>query len=133
MVFPYVINANDRCALVTLSGTVTGADIARTIEAIYCDAQWQTGFDTIWNGAAATNFIIDNHDRSTFAALQYRYPAARGGRDILVVPRTAEFNTARRYALEIGGGPREVHVVRVEAEANHILGRHLRPGPPCKN
>lgn len=127
MIFPYIFNSNDRCVRVTLSGNVTGGDIAETIRSVYSDPLWHSGFDIVWNGAAATSFSVADEDESSFIALQYRFTEARGGRDILVMPRTTDFNAARRYALRSEGSPREVHVVRVEGEANHIMGFHLRP------
>ena len=59
MTLPYVVDHANRVVVVTVSGRVSGTDIAATIRAIYDDLEWQAGFGVVWDGSGVTELLFE--------------------------------------------------------------------------
>jgi hypothetical protein len=124
MIFPYAIEPTQRFVRTALTGTVRGRDIADTVEAIYCDPRWQAGYDTIWDAIATTAILLELDDHSTFLKVQRQYSALAGrGLDVLIVNTSLDYGMLSAYSVLARGGPRQVYIVRTEAEAIGIRRR----------
>ena len=66
MTFPYEIDAERGRVQITVSGSVHGRDIAETIETVYCDPFWQTGFDIVWDCTRITQLFLEQEDQPHF-------------------------------------------------------------------
>ena len=123
MTLPYVIDTGRRRARATLAGRVAGCDIAETIEAIYLDPHWQSGFDSIWDATGITELLLDMDEVSRFLNLKVQYQTIAGpGRIVLLVSRSLDYGMAKVFAVLAKGGPRSVHVVKTESDVTQILG-----------
>lgn len=77
-----------RVVIVTMSGVVTGADIAQTIPAIYTHADWQPGFNILWEGSLVTQLQIEREDLPGLVEVQLSFAGRAGrGRDVIVTDR----------------------------------------------
>lgn len=124
MVFPYAIDKATRLVRVTLTGTVEGRDIADTIQAIFNDPNFRPEYDEIWDGRTITSLHLDLSDQPNFLKLERQHsPASGSGRDILLMKREVDYQASQVYAMRVraAGGPRQVHVVRTEREAEELL------------
>ena len=124
MVFPYDIDVGRRLVRITLSGTVEGKDIGDTIQAIFRDPNFRPDFDEIWDGRTITSLHLDINDQPNFLKLERQHsPASGAGRDILLMTREVDLQACHVYAMRVraAGGPRQVHVVRTEQEAERIV------------
>ncbi|HTV01955.1 MAG TPA: hypothetical protein VMF13_15510 [Luteitalea sp.] len=125
MAFTYHIDPVRRVAMATVSGTVTGAELADATRTIYRDAAWGTGFDVMWDFRGLTELLIERDDMQALVDLdnddQFRTLAA-GGRDVFIVARELDYAMGRVYAAFAREGPRQSHLVRTLREAWATLG-----------
>jgi hypothetical protein len=128
MPFPYAIDSERRFARVTLSGQVYGHAIAETIKAVYFDAEWQYGFNTLWDGRHITALVFEHDDVKRFAELQYELVDYAGpGVEVLLMTRTLDRVTAEAYAKLAERSTRHAVVCSTESEALAILASHSTP------
>lgn len=127
MVFPFAIDVEKRVAVVTLSGSVTGADLANTLLAVYDHADWQPHFDTFWDGSAVTETVLDRDEMATLLRLQREQSSRAGmGVDVIVASRLLDYAAARWYALLAKHENRRIAVCRTPVEGWAALGRTPR-------
>jgi hypothetical protein len=124
----YVIDHARGLVTVTMSETVTGAQVGTAIEAIYGDPAWRPGYDVLWDGTGITQLLFEKSDLPTFVALQRDYAELAGhGRDVILVIRALDFVMAKTYALMMRSAPRPVYVFKSLTEAREILERPRNP------
>ncbi len=124
MAFPYLVERERRFVQAVMSGTVTGRDVAQTIEAIYADRDWQPGFDIIWNCAGVADLVFEPGDVERVVALRLEKSESGGtGRDIIVVKRILDDGMARMYAAMRQHERRRTHLCASERTALEILAR----------
>ena len=125
MASSYRIEPARRVAMATVSGTVTGAELADATRTLYRDAAWGTGFDVVWDFRGLTELLIEVDDMQALVDLdndeQFR-ALATGGRDVFVVARDLDYAMGRVYAAFAREGPRQSHLVRTLREAWATLG-----------
>lgn len=124
MGFPYVFDRERRFVLVTLSGNVSGRDIAQVVETLYRDPQWQPGNDVIWNCAKVQELIFQKDDIDALVGVRHDL-ADRGGhgRDVVVIKRILDDGMARLYAAMRRSDHRRTHLCASERTAFEILAR----------
>ena len=128
MCFPYFIDVPRRIAVVTLSGTVHGEDIAQTVRELYRDPLWQRGFDALWDGRGITDLRLERTDVCGFARLQRQFAdVAAEGEDVLLMERIFDYAMASFYESLASRGPRPARVCRSEAEARILLEQRHEP------
>lgn len=121
MACAYSIDPERRLGSVTLSGTVTGVDIADTIRNIYRDSAWQAGFDIYWDCSGITQLLMEKDDQRGFVELHRAHANVATGRDIIVVTRPLDYAMAMGYAAFMKHESRRVHVCRSTEEASVLL------------
>ncbi len=122
MVVPYSINAERRLVQAVFTGTVTGRDMAQTIEAIYDSPGWRPGFDIIWNCAGVSELIFETDDLEHLVSLQRARADIGGhGRDVIVIKRILDDAMARLYAAMMRNERRRTRLCASERTALEIL------------
>ena len=124
MPLPYVIEATQRVAVVTLSGRVTGADLAQAMQSIYADPAWHSGFNIIWDGLQITELIFERPDLADLIALQRSSSERAGaGRDVIVTTRVIDEMMANMYVTLVKH-VRATSVASSMGEALAVLHHH---------
>ena len=84
----------------TVSGRVSGTDIATTIRAIYDDLQWQAGFGVVWDGSGVTELLFERGDVAGLIEVQRSFRDRAGsGRDVIITHRPLDEAVAKTYIL----------------------------------
>src|SRR5688500_4816034 len=124
MALPYVIDATQRVAFVTMSGRITGAAIGHTVSAIYRDPDWHCGFDVVWDGSLISELLLESDDFRRGVALQRSFgELAGGGHDIIITTRAIDEAAAQMYVVLVKR-VRPTFLVRSQPEAAALLGHH---------
>jgi hypothetical protein len=124
MAFSYVIDGANRLATGTLSGSVSGAEMAYALRTVYQDVAWQPGFDTLWECSGITQLLLERNDLATLVGLHREFIGRAGsGLEIIVVTRSLDHVMAKVYAVMMRSQARRVRVCRSVAEAAEFLGR----------
>jgi hypothetical protein len=124
MAFSYLIDSANRLATGTLSGSVSGAEIASGVRAVYHDPAWQAGFDMLWEATGIQELLIERHDLGDLVKLHREFAVRAGtGMEIIVVTRSIDRVMAKVYSVMMRNEARRVRVCRSVAEAAQLLGR----------
>jgi hypothetical protein len=124
MAFSYLIDSANRLATGTLSGSVSGAEIASGMRAVYHDPAWQSGFDMLWEATGIQELLIERHDLGDLVKLHREFAVRAGtGMEIIVVTRSIDRVMAKVYSVMMRNEARRVRVCRSVAEAAQFLGR----------
>ncbi len=124
MAFSYTIDAANRLARATLSGTVHGTELVAGARAIYKDPAWRPGFDTLWECTGITQLLLERDDIPSIVAVHERMSDRAGdGLEVIVVSRSLDHVMARMYSVWMRSQKRNVHVCRTVIEASQLLGR----------
>jgi hypothetical protein len=123
MTHPHTIDPSRHAAMVTLSGTIRGSDLAAAMETVYNDPLWQPGFSLLWGGTTITELLFEKNDLPRLVDVNRRH-AARAGivREVIIVGRQLDRAMAEMYAMLMKHEGRTVHVCDSEAEAWTWLG-----------
>jgi len=97
---PYVVDHTKRVVFVTVSGRVSGTDIADSIRAIYEDSNWQPGFGIVWDGSGVTELLFERGDVAGLIEVQRSFRERAGsGRDVIITHRPLDEAVAKTYIL----------------------------------
>jgi hypothetical protein len=117
MVFNYVIDVARKAAVVTMSGSVHGADIQETLTSIYADIAWGFGFSTFWDATNIRELHLEQSDLPAIVDLQRQHAATAGpGADVIVASRALDQTMAKIYALLAKHEPRKTYVCSTRDE-----------------
>jgi hypothetical protein len=120
----HTIDPVKRLAHVTLSGSVTGMDVAAELVALYNDPQWRHGFDTLWDGSGITELLFALDDTAKFRQINRDLAPITGpGIDVVLVVRPVDQAAARVYQTLSRDEVRKSYVVGTMEEARAVLGR----------
>ena len=98
MAVSYLIDTMQRLAFATLNDRVTGAEIGQTIAAIYTDADWQPGFNIVWDGSLISELMMEREDLPNLSEVQRSFGGRAGdGRDVIITNRLIDEMMANMY------------------------------------
>jgi hypothetical protein len=118
---PVAFDAARRVVIVTALGRVTGHQIADTLQAVYNDPNWQSGYDVIWDGSGITELVMEPPDIPALVALQRDLaPRAGQGRDVIIAHRAIDDMMAQIYIMA-ARSVRPAQLARSLSEAFRIL------------
>lgn len=123
MAFPYRIDSSRRLATVILSGTVHGYEITETIESLYRDPIWTSGFDILWDATNIAELLFEQTDIPNFVRLQVQYVAVAPRREVILVKRDLDEMMAKIYAVQVKSAGHQAYVCRSETEANNLIAQ----------
>src|SRR5438876_7216666 len=124
MAFEYKINPERKVALLTFSGSITGAELAEATKALYHDEAWQYGFNAIWDFSQITELLLEFSDFQGLAALDREYVEIAGpGLDVFIVVRQWDHAMRQTHMVLAKQAPRQSHVRHSLSEAWALLGQ----------
>ena len=127
MAHQYRIDGEQRLALVTVSGSISGTQLARLTRTLYEEPAWEAGYDAIWDFTGITELLLEKNDITDLIDVDQEYAhISAGGRDVFIVSRDLDYAMGRIHSAFARKGPRESHVCRSMDEAFALLGRTRR-------
>lgn len=112
-----------RIGLVTGSGHMTGHDLATACADMVQDADWEPGFDEVWDLSAAHEVDITPEDLDRLVHSAHAYAARIGAnRVVFVTTSDSVALIVRLFERLTADLPRTYHVARTREEAADWLG-----------
>jgi isocitrate/isopropylmalate dehydrogenase len=128
MPYDVTILPDARTGLVVGTGDLTGTDLAQACGVMARDAQWENGFDEVWDLTAAAQIDITPEELDRLVDVAHEHADAIGeNRVAFVSTRDAIAVLVRLFERRTADLHRTYRVVRTRAEAADWLGVAL-PG-----
>lgn len=118
MGFDYGINAAKKRGTVTLQGAVTADDIDAAVCAVFTDADWQPGFNTLWDCRQIKQLEVEWEGAQQVTQRLAELQERRGpGRVAVVAHRAVDESIAQLFRATSSTPQREIRVFRSMKQA----------------